>query len=85
MDDRATTCNAELGELRGHGLAVGCGADLLVDVGNAPVGADEESPARREWLIFVHDSVRLRRRLRGIAQDRKVDAERLGERLVGLC
>jgi hypothetical protein len=84
MGDRTTTCDAELGELLGNGLAVGCGADLLVYVGDASVGADVEGPSRCERLIRVHDTVRFRRRLRRIAQNRKVHAERLGERLVGL-
>jgi hypothetical protein len=58
------------------------GADLLVDVQNAAVGSDIESPSRGERLILVHDAVGFGDLLGGIAQQREVDAERLRERFV---
>jgi hypothetical protein len=79
MRNRTPAWNAEFGELRGNRLSVSGGADLLVDIRDAAVDADVEGPSRREGLIFAHHAIRQRRRLRGVAQNRKVDAERLGK------
>ena len=59
------------------------GIDLLVDVHDPAVEADEERPARRERLIFVDDAIGLCDGLGRIAQERIIDAERLRKRLVG--
>jgi hypothetical protein len=63
---------------------VGGGADLLVDVQDAAVEADEERPARREGLVFVDDAVRRGDGTCRIAQKRVVDAQRPRKRPVGL-
>ena len=59
-----------------------CGIYLLVDVHDPAIKADEERPPRRKRLIFVHDAIGFGDLLRGIAQQREVDAQRLGKRLV---
>jgi hypothetical protein len=59
-------------------------ADVLVDVRNPPVSADEERPPGRERLIGVYDTIGSRDRSRGIAQKRVINAERLRERQIGL-
>jgi len=58
------------------------GADLLVDIENAAVGSDVKSPPGGERLIFVHYAVGFGNFLRRIAQQREVDAERLGKRFI---
>ena len=80
----AAARHAELGELRGDDLAVRGGIDLLVDVQDAAVKADEKRPARGERLVFIDDAIGGGDGLRRIAQERIVEAERLRKRLVGL-
>jgi hypothetical protein len=79
-----TSGDAKLCELRGDILAVVRRTDLLVDVENAAVGSNIESPARGERLILVHDTVGLRDFLRRVAQQREVDPERLRKRFVDI-
>lgn len=81
---RAPAGDAELRKFRRDRLAVGRGADVLVDERDRAVRRDVKSPARRERLIDADHAIRLRNRLRRIAQQGIVDAERLCERLVDL-
>ena len=60
------------------------GIDLLVDVHDPAIEADEERPPRGERLIFVHDAIGRGYGLRRITQKRIVDAEGLRKRLVRL-
>jgi hypothetical protein len=60
------------------------GIDLLVDVQDAAVKADEKRPAGGERLVFIDDAIGGGDGLRRIAQQRIVEAERLRKRLVGL-
>jgi hypothetical protein len=83
VGDWTTAGHAELGEHGGDGFAMSRRAHVLVDVGDAAVGADIESPARCKGLIDVDDAIGLRRRPRRIAEDGIVDAKRLSERPVG--
>ena len=57
---------------------------LLVDVQDAAVEADVEGPSRGEGLIVVDDPVGSRHGFGRVAQQRIVDAKRLGKGLVGL-
>jgi hypothetical protein len=57
-------------------------ADLFVDIENAAVGSDVKRPSGGERLIFVHHAVGSGNLLRRVAQQREVDAERLGKRFV---
>ena len=60
------------------------GVHLLVDMHDAAIKTDEERPPRRKWLIFVHDAVGRGHPFGRVTQERIVDAEGLGERLVDL-
>jgi hypothetical protein len=73
---------AELGEPGCDRLTMGCRAHPLVDIEDAAVDADVERPARRVRLIGIDHSVRLRDAACRIAQERIIDAERLGKGLV---
>lgn len=57
---------------------------MLVDVQDSPVETDEKRPSRREWLVVVDHTIGPGHGLGGIAQQRIVDAQRLGEGLVRL-
>jgi hypothetical protein len=74
---------SEFAEFGGHGFAMRRRAHVLVDVKNCPVGTDVESPARCERLIHIHHAIGLGNLLRGITQERVIQAERLREGLIG--
>lgn len=76
--------HAQLRELCRDVPAMRGGADLLVDIKNPSVHPDIERPPRREGLIFIHDAVRRGHLTGRIAQERIVDAQRLGKRFVRL-
>ena len=81
---RSASRHTQLGELSRDHFPM-CGrVDLLVDVQDAAVETDVESPSRREGLIVVDDAVGSRDAFRRVAQERIVDAQRLRKRLVGL-
>jgi hypothetical protein len=65
-------------------LARSLGADLVVDVEDLAVGPDVEGPARRERVLGVDDAVGGGDFLLGIAQDRVIGLDMLGELLVRL-
>ena len=77
-----TSGDAKLRKLRGDRLALIRGADLLVDVEDAAIGADIKSPSGGKRLVLVHDAVGFGDLLRGITQQREVDAQRLRKRFV---
>ena len=55
------------------------GFNLLLDVQDLPVLADDERPAFRNASPFVDDAVFLRGLLRGVAQQRVVEFQLFGE------
>jgi len=74
--------HAELGELRGDGLAMRRRAHQSVNVENPAIHADVERPSRRKRLVGVNHAVGQRDVFIRITQERIVDAQRLRESLV---
>lgn len=60
------------------------GIHLFVDVKDTAIESDEERPPRRKRLVFVDHAVGGGNGLGRVAQQRVINAQRLGESLVGL-
>src|SRR5579862_8626886 len=71
--------NAQLVELLGDIFAMRFRRASLVDLLHDPLLVDVERPALRDFSSFVDDSVQFRGRLFGVAEDRVIQLQRLGE------